>query len=123
MKKAIELYHSFRQELDRIWIPDIIARETVQEITYEGQVVGIICGAPDYIDCIYILPEYRRKGLAKEAALSWYEENKQYEIRLHIINKNEGAKAFWNGVFQLREIGDNEVDTLYEIEGVRENDL
>ena len=114
----IELYTDFRKELDKMAIPLIFdVFKSVRPIIADGKTVGIICGSTDYIDCVYILPEYRRKGLAKKAVLDFTKGNLHYGIRLHIINNNEVAKTFWHSLFKLKEIGSNEVDTLYEIVG------
>ena len=119
--KITDLYLQFRQELDKMCVPIIVEQvlKSIIPIQYDGKVVGMIGGFTDYIDCLYVLPEYGHKGLAKRAALDFVKGNLHYGIRLHIINNNEPAKAFWNSLFELKEIGSNEVDTLYEIVRVR----
>lgn len=119
--KITDLYLQFRQELDKMCVPVIVDKvlKSIIPIQYDGKVVGMVGGFTDYIDCLYVLPEYRRKGLAKRAVLDFVKGNLHYGIRLHIINNNEPAKAFWNSLFELKEIGSNEVDTLYEIVRVR----
>ena len=117
----IALYTDFRKELDKMAIPLIFDElKIVKPIIADGKTVGIIGGFIDYIDCVYIMPEYRRKGLAKKAVLDFVKGNLHYGIRLHIIKNNETAKKFWNSIFELKEIGGNEVDTLYEIVKERE---
>ena len=114
--KFIELYTDFRKELDKMAIPLIYNElKIIQPIMAEGKTVGVICGATDYIDCVYIMPEYRRKGLARKAVLDFVKGNLHYGIRLHIINTNKVALKFWNSLFVLKYIGSNSVDTLYEI--------
>ena len=119
--KITDLYLQFRKELDKLCVPVIVDKvlKSIIPIQYDGKVVGMVGGFTDYIDCLYVLPEYRRKGLAKRAVLDFVKGNLHYGIRLHIINNNEPAKAFWNSIFELKEIGSNEVDTLYEIVRVR----
>ena len=115
---GVGLYRSFREELDRICAPAIIDKlKYVEYIKCEGKTVGMIGGNPGYIDVLYVKPEYRRRGLAREAAISWYRKYKQpYEaVRLHIITRNFAAKKFWSSVFVLTELGSDEVDGLYEI--------
>ena len=67
-----------------------------------------------------VKPEYRRKGLARQAVLKFVEGNLNYGIRLHIINNNNVAYDFWSRIFELKEIGANAVDTLYEIVKIKE---
>jgi ribosomal protein S18 acetylase RimI-like enzyme len=115
-----KMYLSFRCELDEICAPEILKVFEVKKIFFKGQKVGIMVYAPDYIDCIYIEPQYRRKGLARKAALEFWEENRRYnDIRLHIINKNKVAKKFWHSVFNLELILRDEIDGLYRIRGLK----
>ena len=59
---------AFRKELDRMWVPRVIgAFSKINVIEHNGEMAGIICGSADYIDCVYIKPEHRRKGLASVA--------------------------------------------------------
>ena len=116
----INLYTDFRKELDTMAVPLVYDElKIVKPIIADGKTVGIIGGAVDYIDCVYVMPEYRRKGLARKAVLDYVKGYLHYGIRLHIINTNETAKKFWNSLFELKEIGSNEVDTLYEIVKVK----
>lgn len=119
---GVELYLKFRQELDKLCVPVILDNLCFVEcIVCDGKTVGIVGGDRGYIDVVYVLPEYRRKGLAKRAVLEWYNRYKApYEnTRLHIINNNIPALQFWNSIFDLWEIGHNEIDTLYEILNVK----
>lgn len=79
----------------------------------------LVGGFTDYIDCLYVLPQYRRKGLAKKAVLKFVKGNLDCGIRLHIINNNLVAFKFWDNIFELEEAGSNTVDTLYQIKGIR----
>lgn len=119
MKELIDLYLNFRQELDKICVPEIIKHcADTRKIKYEGKTVGILCGNYDYIDCVYVLPEYRRKGLAKKAVLEYYNDYKNYDLRLHIIHSNRAAQKFWNSLFELEIINRDEIDGLYRIKAV-----
>ena len=114
----VVLYLKFREELDKICVPVILENlDYIVDIKCDGKLVGIVGGNAGYIDVVYILPEYRRKGLAKKAVLEWYKRYKsQYEnTKLHIINNNVLALKFWKSLFRLRAITSNAVDTLYEI--------
>ncbi len=122
---GIELYLKFRRELDTLCVPIILdTLDYVEYIVYDGKTIGMVGGNLGYIDVVYVLPEYRRKGLAKKAVLEWYNRYKSpYEnTRLHIINNNIPALKFWESLFQLWEIGHNEIDTLYEILNVKDGE-
>ena len=122
MMNGVELYLKFRQELDKICVPVILETlNCVEYIMYDGKTVGMVGGVLGYIDVVYVLPEYRRKGLAKKAVLEWYNRYKTpYEnTRLHIINNNDIALNFWKSIFELWEIDHNEIDTMYEILSVK----
>ena len=120
----ITLYREFRNELDKICVPEILKCETTKYIMCDGRKVGILCTRDDewgkYIDCVYIIPEYRRKGLAKSAVMEWYRKHRGKNVRLHIINQNKGAYKFWTSLFDLEELEWNFVDALYRIKGVRQ---
>ena len=117
----IKLYKAFRKELDEMCVPLIIDElKRIEPIVADNKVVGIIVGFTDFIDCIYIVPEYRRRGLARQAVLKFVEGNLDYGIRLRIINNNNVAYDFWSKIFELKKIGTNAVDTLYEIVKIKE---
>jgi ribosomal protein S18 acetylase RimI-like enzyme len=114
---TVDMYLEFRRELDKMWVPVALENtDCIEQITYNGKTVGIICGSPSYIDCVYVMPEYRKKGLAKQAVLEYYERyGKKRLIRLHIINNNTAAQKFWNSIFELKPLEWSLTDTLYEI--------
>lgn len=119
----VGMYKDFRKELDEMCVPLIINElEIVQPIFFEDKLVGVVAGNFDYIDCLYVQPEYRRKGLATKAVLKYVEGNLGKGIRLHIINNNSAAYKFWNKIFRLRKIESNAVDTLYEIIRIKVED-
>lgn len=93
---------------------------SIEPIKADGKIVGMVGGLTDYIDCVYVKPEYRRRGLARQAVLKFVEGNLDYGIRLHIINNNNVAYDFWSKIFELKKIGTNAVDTLYEIVKIKE---
>lgn len=122
--KDIELYKQFRQELDDICIPMILDDDEMEitEILYDKKIVGMLCTYQDYIDCIYVLPEYRRKGLAKQTVLDWFRKDWHRSIYLAILHRNMVAKQFWSSLFVLEEVSSNSVDTLYKVVGVKSQD-
>ena len=120
-----KMYLDFRKEIDKICVPDILECVKTRPIYCDNELAGIFCYAYQpshtYIECIYIKPEYRRRGLAKKTVLDWYKLNKRDEIRLHIINRNLPAFEFWTSIFKLEPIEENKVDCLYNITGLRIN--
>lgn len=120
----LNYYLDFRKEIDKICVPEILKCISTNLILCDGKQAGVLCYAvrPEhyYIDCLYVAPEYRRKGLAKKAVLAFYESCKHQEIRLHIINENKVAYDFWNDVFDLEPIEWNVVDTLYKVRCLKE---
>ena len=117
---GIELYLKFREELDKMCVPKIVSElQHVEYIVVDGKTVGMVGGDSGYIDVVYVLPEYRRRGLATQAVLEWYERYHTPHTSLHIINNNYPAKRFWNSLFELHEINDNGIDTLYRILSVK----
>ncbi len=119
----ISYYKEFRKELDDLCIPLIIDDlRIIQPIMADGELVGMVGGFTDYIDCVYVKPEYRRKGLARNAVLKFVEGNINYGIRLHIIKNNKVAYDFWNSIFELKEVGSNPIDALYEIVRIKGKD-
>lgn len=109
-----EFYSAFRQELDDMCIPLILNCVETRDIMCDGKKVGILCTSEDYIDCVYVLPEYRRKGLAKKVVLDWMKDTKLKEARLHIIHNNLVAIRFWSSIFNLNIVESNSIDALYE---------
>ena len=121
---ALSMYLDFRNELDKICVPEILKVVNTLPIWYDEKQVGMLCYVENaegftYIDCLYVVPEYRRKGLARHTVNEFLDKHKGREIRLHIINKNRIAYNFWTSFFELEEIEGNFVDTLYKIKGVR----
>lgn len=123
MNDNTKLYTEFRKEIDTICIPEILRFVNTTPIMYDGVQVGILCTADMnewiYIDALYILSKYRRKGLARKAVKEWLKKQRKAEIRLHIIHKNKVAFDFWNSIFELDDIAENEVDGLYRVKKVK----
>lgn len=119
-EEQINMYLEFRKELDKMCVPTLLENSlNVTDIEYKGKKVGILCTAGDYIDCVYIFPEYRRKGLAKKAVLDWFYQKNRSNVQLHIINGNIVAKRFWENIFELDIVEYDEICTFYEILGVK----
>ena len=124
LDEKTKLYLDFRAELDRICVPEILKVVETIPITHENKTVGLFCVAYSehwkYIDCIYIQPEHRRKGIGAAVVKGWYKANKDCEIRLHIINNNKPALEFWSNVFELQVMEENSIDTLYRVKGCKD---
>ena len=122
-KKILNHYLDFRKEIDNICVPEILKCVSTIPIYRNKKQIGIFCYAiqPEhvYIDCLYIEPGYRRKGLARKTVVDFYNNTMYEEIRLHIVNKNKVAYDFWNSIFVLEPIESNAVDTLYKVKGLR----
>lgn len=119
----VDMYLKFRAEIDKICVPELLKCFETIPIAEAGEQIGLLCVARmewwHYIDCLYLMPEYRRKGKGKRAVLNFYENNREKEIRLHIIHENKAAQQFWRSIFDLEEIESNDVDALYRIRGLR----
>ena len=118
-----EMYHAFRNEIDSYSFPSLKewAKSTgcYRLIKCDGKVVGFLMVIEKYIEGIYVSPKYRGRGLAKKAVLDYIKDGNNVE-HLHIVNSNMTAYWFWHGIFDLRAIKKNNVDTLYYIVGVKE---
>lgn len=113
-----EFYSKFRQELDDMCIPLILNCVETRDIECDGKKVGILCTIDNYINCVYVLPEYRRRGLARKAVIDWLKDKKIKAVRLHIIHNNIGAIRFWTSIFDLTITESNEVDAMYAAKAV-----
>ena len=124
LDEKTKLYLDFRAELDRICVPEILKVVETLTIAFENKSIGLFCVANcehwKYIDCIYIQPEYRRKHIGADVIKCWYKENKDCEVRLHIINNNKPALEFWNSIFHLQAMEENVIDTLYRVKGCKD---
>lgn len=76
--------------------------------------VGFIIVIDGYVDGIYVIPEHRRKGIAKKAVMD-YLKSGGVITRLHIIRTNTPALNFWKSIFVLEPENDCPVDVLYRV--------
>ena len=123
IKSTESLYNAFRVEIEKICTPEILKQLTTIKLIKDDIDVGILSFIRQdewiYIDALYVIPEYRKKGVGKNAVLNWYDEYKDEEIRLHIVHKNAPAQKFWKSIFELEEIESSFLDTLYRIKKLK----
>ena len=114
-----EMYFRFRNEIDSYVLPILIENGAIfKRIEVRKQLVGYLMVIDGYIDGIFVLPSYRREGLGKKAVMEYIQDYGLPE-RLHIVNTNKVAKKFWHSIFKMRMLEKNEIDTLWEIEGLK----
>ena len=113
-------YKDFRKELDHIWCPELMKSEQIEVVDiWNGETfAGIMVLEDNYIDCIYVLPKFRRQGLARKAVIDYFKGKDCYPS-LVIINKNLKAKAFWNSLFEMSEVDGNFIETKYQVTGYK----
>ena len=119
-----EMYFAFRNTMDCYCFPLIKEWATKQEgfITLydenddksKRKPVGFLIVIDGYVDGIYVMPEHRRKGIAKKAVMD-YLKNGGVITRLHIIRTNTPALNFWKRIFVLEPENDCPVDVLYNV--------
>lgn len=112
-----EMYSRFRAEIDSMYAPHILKECEVIRIADGKTEIGIMCINDGYIDCLYVLPEHRKKGYGRKTVLSYIEKNGMLRD-LHILNTNHIAKAFWESLFILEPIEANSIDTYYKIKSL-----
>lgn len=114
-----EMYFRFRNEIDSYVLPILIENGAIfKRIEVRKQLVGYLMVIDGYIDGLFVLPSYRREGLGKKAVMEYIQDYGLPE-RLHIVNTNKVAKKFWHSIFKMRMLEKNEIDTLWEIEGLK----
>ena len=113
-------YKDFRKELDHIWCPELMKSEQIEVVDiWNGETfAGIMVLEDNYIDCIYVLPKFRRQGLARKAVIDYFKDKRDYPS-LIIINKNHKAKEFWNSLFYMSEVDGNFIETRYQVTGYK----
>ena len=114
-----EMYFRFRNEIDSYVLPILIENGAIfKRIEVRKQLVGYLMVIDGYIDGLFVSPGYRRQGLGKKAVMEYIQE---YGLpkSLHIVNTNKVAKKFWHSIFKMRMLEKNEIDTLWEIEGLK----
>lgn len=114
-----EMYFRFRNEIDSYVLPILIENGAIfKRIEVRKQLVGYLMVIDGYIDGLFVSPGYRREGLGKKAVMEYIQD---YGLpkSLHIVNTNKVAKKFWHSIFKMRMLEKNEIDTLWEIEGLK----
>lgn len=119
-----EMYLAFRKTVDNYCFPLIKEWATEQEgfITLyddnddkaKRKPVGFLIVIDGYVDGIYVMPEHRRKGIAKKAVMD-YLKSGGVITQLHIIRTNTPALNFWKSIFVLEPENDCPVDVLYRV--------
>lgn len=120
-----EMYLNFRTELDNMAFPLIKdwanATGGIEMAYEEGKAVGFMIVVDSYIDALYVLPDYRRKGIASRLVMDYCEKYGTPE-RLTIISTNVAAIKFWQEIFYispLSYVDPNPVDITYRIVGIK----
>lgn len=119
-----EMYLAFRKTIDDYCFPLIKEWATKQEgfITLYDEnddkskhnPVGFLIVIDGYVDGIYVMPEHRRKGIAKKSVMDYLKRGGVI-TRLHIIRTNTPALNFWKSIFILEPENDCPVDVLYRV--------
>ena len=120
-----EMYLAFRKTMDDYCFPLIKEWAQKQEgviMLYdnndnervERKPVGFLIVIDGYVDGIYVMPEHRRKGIAKKAVMDYLKRGGVI-TRLHIIRTNTLALNFWKSIFILEPENDCPVDVLYRV--------
>lgn len=127
-----EMYFAFRKTIDDYCFPLIKEWATKQKgfITLYDEnddkskhnPVGFLIVIDGYVDGIYVIPEHRRKGIAKKAVMD-YLKSGGVITRLHIIRTNTPALKFWKSIFVLEPENDCPVDVLYRVVRLRDEML
>lgn len=113
-----EMYTRFRTEIDSMYAPHILKQCRVIRIADGETEIGMMCVNDGYIDCLYVLPEYRKQGHGRKTVLAYIKEYGMLKD-LHILNTNPVAKAFWESIFELEPIESNAIDTYYKIKALK----
>lgn len=126
LKRYKKMYVDFRTEIDRFAAPALFKWANklggYQEIKSGKKVIGFLSVIDGYVDGIFVKPRYREQGYAKRAVLD-YIKNGGIVKTLHIVNKNEAAKAFWFSLFDMHKIEESPVDTLYYVDGLKNGEI
>lgn len=127
-----DMYLSFRKTVDDYCFPLIKEWATKQEgfvTLYDDNddkakhsPVGFLIVIDGYVDGIYVMPEHRRKGIAKKAVMDYLKSGGVIN-RLHIIRTNTPALKFWKSIFVLEPENDCPVDVLYRVVRLRDEML
>lgn len=115
-----KMYLKFMSEVDAMYIPHTLkVCPQVMKIIDGDTEVGIMCVNNGYVDCLYILPEYRRKGYGKNAVLTYI---RQFGMLtdLHVLKFNPVGQSFWDDIFELEPAGDTYLSNYYKIKALSE---
>ena len=113
----LSMYLNFRRYLDCICFENLVkmSGDGFIKIKHNENTVGFLMIIDDYIDAIYVLPEYRRLGLARKAVLDAW--NSGIKMRtLHSTN----TLALNTFVFGNKD-KDNNLKKLYSYEDKNQN--
>lgn len=117
------LFLDCMREVEAYYVDDLLKQLDSYQIYTDGKLVGILLTQPHYIHSVYVLPEYRRQGLAKEAVITWYlNRGDQYvdiPVKLDVVDKNKAAVDFWHCIFDLHVEELDSVSHRYTVIGLK----
>ena len=117
-----ELYAKFRSEIETMYAPYILKeckeKGHILSVTEDDKKVGLLVVNDGYVDGLYVLPEYRKKGYARKLVLEYVEKYGML-LDLHIMNTNTVARDFWESIFELEPVEINHIDTYYKIKSLK----
>lgn len=104
----------FQTDRDSKWIA--VTDEAGEEVGFLVVLSGrhVAEGVDYFIEDVYILPEYRRKGIMTKVA-SEFIDNHDGVYAMEIIDRNEAAHKFWGKIVDGRWVGEpKRVHELYQ---------
>lgn len=127
-----ELYFAFRHEIDQNVFPLAVKESHKENSTMrllktkqkDGSIVtaGFLFVRCGYVDSIYVIPKYRRQGIATKAIRDFLNEGGTIKA-LTIVKGNIEAITFWNSVFKLSFINGDDVESNFSVIGINEKFL
>lgn len=118
----LEMYLEFRKEIDTLFFPKFKKNNTFFPLIdkEKAEYIGfmLVENKYDYIDALYVRPQYRRRGYGKKIVASYISVYGMPQ-ELRILNNNKVALKFWNSIFDLKPLEDNGYDTLYYIKRLK----
>ena len=115
-----EMCPEFREAIVQSCFPDLRKGSVVPDgyrlIMWDGTLVGFLMVIDKYVNGIYVMPEYRRKGLARKAVMQFIADGGEIET-LRIVRGDRTAHAFWKSLFNLKKIDSCPTDILYRVVG------
>ena len=116
MSVLLDLYLKFRREIDLIEFESLKPLVDVKRIMSHQMQVGFLIVRNDgFIDSLYVMPSYRRRGLATKAVKDYLKSGKYKIDRVGILNDNLTAQNFWNKLFYLYPVEDYGTYKVYSI--------